>query len=220
MNKKTALLIGTGLCALPLVYLWYIYPQIPSTVALHYNWKGEVDRMGDKTELETVTLVLSGVNLMVLLLMTNLKNFNPQKSKVFVPESFNKFGLLVCMFLCLLQLFILHNTLHPEMNSVKFILAICSLFFMFLGNYMHSLKHNYFAGIKTPWTLADEDNWNATHRLGGKIWFWGGMLSSIACLLVPVEAATITFLAIVLIMTFIPIGYSFLYFKRKNKENE
>lgn len=220
MNKKTALLIGLGLCLLPLAYLWYLYPQISDSIPMHYNWKGEVDRMGNKSELISMTALLSGLNILILLLMTNLKKLNPQKSGVFAAEPFNKFGVLVCTFLCLVQLFIIHGAQHPQMDSVKLLLAACSLFFMLLGNFMHSLKHNYFAGIKTPWTLADEDNWNATHRMGGKTWFWGGLLGSIVCLLVPVEAATIAFTAITIVITAIPIAYSFIYFKRKMRDYE
>ena len=34
---------------------------------------------------------------------------------------------------------------------------------------------NYFCGIKTPWALADEENWRRTHRFAGPMWFWGGL---------------------------------------------
>jgi len=45
-----------------------------------------------------------------------------------------------------------------------------------MGIYMPKLKQNYYAGFKLPWTLESEENWNATHRLAGKIWPVGGLL--------------------------------------------
>ena len=33
-----------------------------------------------------------------------------------------------------------------------------------IGNYLPKCRQNYTIGIKIPWTLADEDNWNRTHR--------------------------------------------------------
>ena len=43
--------------------------------------------------------------------------------------------------------------------------------FIVLGNYMPLFRQNFFAGIKTPWALADEEIWNRTHRIGGRCWF-------------------------------------------------
>ena len=58
-------------------------------------------------------------------------------------------------------------------NGVKLIIAVL---FTVIGNLMPKFKHNYFIGIKTPWTLASEEVWFATHRLGGKLWFYGGLI--------------------------------------------
>jgi uncharacterized membrane protein len=49
-------------------------------------------------------------------------------------------------------------------------------FFAVLGNYMHSIKPNYFVGFRTPWTLESEDNWRKTHQLVSKVWVPGGLL--------------------------------------------
>jgi immunity protein, SdpI family len=42
--------------------------------------------------------------------------------------------------------------------------------FIFLGNYMGKLRRNFWAGIRTPWTLTSDVVWERTHRLGG--WFF------------------------------------------------
>jgi uncharacterized membrane protein len=44
-----------------------------------------------------------------------------------------------------------------------------------IGNYLPKVKRNYFVGIKTPWTLHDEENWNKTHRLWGICYFLLGI---------------------------------------------
>ena len=41
---------------------------------------------------------------------------------------------------------------------------------------MPKCRQNYTMGIKLPWTLADEDNWNRTHRMAGYVWTAGGIL--------------------------------------------
>jgi hypothetical protein len=36
-----------------------------------------------------------------------------------------------------------------------------------LGNYLGKTTRNFFLGIRTPWTLASDEVWRRTHRLGG-----------------------------------------------------
>lgn len=62
------------------------------------------------------------------------------------------------------------------------IFPLIGLLFVFLGNVMYSLKPNYFAGIRVPWTLDSDDNWKATHRVAGIVWFAGGLLFLICAL--------------------------------------
>ncbi len=65
---------------------------------------------------------------------------------------------------------------------------------------MHSIKPNYFAGMRTPWTLEDNDTWRATHRLAGKLWFAGGIILTIIALLLPAETGAIVFMSLVAVL--------------------
>ena len=81
---------------------------------------------------------------------------------------------------------------------------------------MPKFKQNFYAGIKTSWTLSDEEVWFKTHRFGGKIWFIGGILMMITVFL-PNTLKIIIFFSIVLILVLAPIIYSYLIYKRKHK---
>lgn len=87
---------------------------------------------------------------------------------------------------------------------------------------MHSIKPNYFAGLRTPWTLEDPDNWRATHRLAGKMWFAGGLVLAVLVLLLPLKAGLIAFMSVMFVIIIIPIIYSYRYFKshHPNKTGE
>ena len=50
------------------------------------------------------------------------------------------------------------------------------LFFVVLGNYLGNLRPNYFIGIRTPWTLENPETWRATHRVGGRLMFFGALI--------------------------------------------
>ena len=53
---------------------------------------------------------------------------------------------------------------------------VVGLLFIIIGNYLPKARQNYTLGIKIAWTLANEENWNRTHRLAGYLWMIGGLL--------------------------------------------
>jgi uncharacterized membrane protein len=84
---------------------------------------------------------------------------------------------------------------------------------------MHNIKPNYFAGIRLPWTLENEENWKKTHLLAGKLFFAGGLLIAILCLLTPVIISIILFITITIIVTIIPGVYSYRLYKKQKTLN-
>jgi len=58
----------------------------------------------------------------------------------------------------------------------RVIVSAVLLFFMVLGNYLGNVRPNYFVGIRTPWTLENPETWQATHRLGGRLMFFGALI--------------------------------------------
>jgi len=121
-------------------------------------------------------------------------------------------GLVI--FLAALNICVTFSTVNRSFNAGRLLLPMISLLFVFLGNMMNTIKPNYFAGVRTPWTLEDEGNWRATHRLAGKLWFIGGILLAIATLVLPLQTGTYIFIPCIVLMAFIPMIYSYIYFKK------
>jgi uncharacterized membrane protein len=87
-----------------------------------------------------------------------------------------------------------------------------------LGNYFQAVRPNYFIGIRTPWTLENEQTWKKTHRLGGRLWMAGGILIAILSLIIWNNLAiAITFGVILSVMVMVPVVYSYLEFLRLKK---
>lgn len=89
---------------------------------------------------------------------------------------------------------------------------LLGLLFIIFGNYMSKFRQNYTVGIRLPWTLSSEDNWDKTHRLAGKLWIVGGVL-----VLVNIFLKWTGFLiGILLVIVFVPMVYSYaLYWKAR-----
>ena len=95
---------------------------------------------------------------------------------------------------------------------------IIGVMFIGLGYYMPKLKQNYTIGIKVPWTLNSEENWNMTHRMAGKLYVVAGVISIIIALLNNVlsdEVTIIIFMVVFLVTGIGSVAYSFWLYKVK-----
>ena len=84
------------------------------------------------------------------------------------------------LFMSAIAVFIIYSVQQSQ-SKPTFIFILIGLLFTILGNYFKTIKPNYFIGIRTPWTLENEDVWKKTHLLGGKLWFVGRITSYNVC---------------------------------------
>ena len=102
------------------------------------------------------------------------------------------------------------DALGVDVNMEVIVSILMGGIFILLGNYMSKNHQNYTVGIKLPWTLNSEENWNRTHRMAGKLWilaglvFWGSVFF---------ENNTVPIVIIVVVVT-IPMIYSFVLYKK------
>lgn len=203
----------------PAAWLAIVWNIIPETVPMHYNLKGQVDRYGNKNELLIMICILTVVNAGIYLLLTNLHRIDPKKkyTKENLPRM-RSLAFAICMFISSITCFIIYSSMHPETSfNSKFITVGIGLLFVIIGNYMYNIKPNYFAGIRLPWTLENEDNWKKTHLLGGKIWFAGGLLIVLLSLFAPDHLMFILMFSIIALLVIIPVIYSYKLYKNNQK---
>ena len=93
------------------------------------------------------------------------------------------------------------------------------LLFMGIGNYMPKTRMNATMGIKMKWTYSSEANWNATHRLAGKLWFGGGVVMILAAFLPDMVGITVMLL-IFAVMILVPTVYSWRFYNREKVEGK
>jgi len=202
---------------IPAIYLAIAWDTIPDTVALHFDLKGQPDSFGSKSDLIKTSIFLIIGNAVVYLILTNVYRIDPKRYAAENKTRLQRIGFAVCVFMSAVLCFVIYNAAHGNIRfSTRLMFAGMGLLFAFIGNYMHTIKPNYFAGFRLPWTLENEDNWKRTHLLGGKLWFIGGLVLAVVCLILPATASMIAFYTIMIIMVIIPAVYSYrLYRKSK-----
>lgn len=209
--KKELPLIGIVL--LPFLYLAYVWNQLPTQVPLHWNLKGEVDRYGDKSELILIPILTS---LLIYVIFLAVPYIDPKKQIQKMGKKYDTLKWIITTFMSVLALFIIYTAKNQSIANPNYILLLFGVLFIIFGNYFKTIKANYFIGIRTPWTLESESVWKETHKLGGKIWFAGGLLIILSCLIVNKEINFIIFMSITAIMVLVPVVYSYVLFKKQN----
>ncbi len=196
---------------IPFIYLAIVWNNIPETIATHFNASGEADDFGSKNMLIYLTLLLVGFTFVLLKIAPAI---DPKKRFEQMGDSYQKIQFFLMAFMSAISIFFIHTAVSGGNSNNGLLFALMGLFFMALGNYLPTMKPNYFVGIRTPWTLESESNWRKTHRLGGKLFMVGGLIITLTSLLLDNEKAFIVMMAITMLMSFGLMGFSYLEYRK------
>ncbi len=199
---------------IPALYLAMVWGNLPEIVPTHWGIDGKADRFGSKNSLIALSL---GLPIFIYILLRFAHLLDPKKDNYAIfQDTYYRLRIILGAFMAFIGIFIIHASQHPtNFFSGKWILmAICFLF-LGMGNYLPTLKPNWFIGIRTPWTLSDEGIWRKTHQLGGKIWFWGSLIGIVLTAILPEVYAFYLFMTLIIFVVIFPLGYSYWLFHNK-----
>lgn len=159
--------------ALVVLVIW-AYPRLPDPMPSHWNVHGQVDDyMAKATATFLFLTLIAGIYVgMLFLPLIDPRRENYAK----FAGAYTWFRRVLVVFLMGVYLLTILYALGLEMDVGRFVQAGMSLLFLLLGNFLGQVRHNYFVGVRTPWTLADEEVWAKTHRLTGKLFVLAGIL--------------------------------------------
>ncbi|MGI6567482.1 MAG: DUF1648 domain-containing protein [Firmicutes bacterium] len=200
------------LAVLALLFLLgaYFYPKLPERVPSHWNIHGEVDGYSSRF-FGAFGLPLFALGLYILMLW--MPSLDPKKTNY--PRFSGAYDIIRWATIGIMALthgMVLMAGMGIKIDAGKVIQPAVSLMLILIGNQMGRFKHNYFVGIKTPWTLANEEVWRKTHRMAGPIWVVGGLMSLLATWLPPPYNFGVM-MAVVVVLSVIPMVYSYRLFK-------
>lgn len=205
-----------AVCALTAAATLLALPALPEQIPMHWNIDGQIDGWAPRYGVFLIPLL----QLAECVMLRFLPALDPKR------KNYERFGgayralrLALALFMGLMQGVVLSAVLAPgRLNVARVVPACAAVLLCVIGNYMPKFRHNYFCGIRTPWTLDDAGCWRRTHRLAGPLWFWGGLLLAAASFLLPPRPLALVFFAGVLLLALIPVAASYLFYK-KNRES-
>lgn len=216
MKSKRNIALMWVISLVPIIILIMIYGKMPETVPTNFGFDGTINAYGPKSTL----WMLAGMGPLLALLFQFMPRIDPRKRNY---EKFQKyydvFAIFMELFLLGISSMIFVEILRPGTVSIgRAVTVLICLLFLLMGNMMGKIKHNYFFGIRTPWTLADPDVWNRTHRLGGRMWFLIGVVLLPCCLLLPEKVFFVLLMAGILGSTAVLLILSYLWYRQKHRE--
>ena len=204
-NLKT-LIITSLIILLPILAGVILWNRLPEQIPTHWNAAGEVDGWSSKP---FAVFGLPGILLAAQWLCVLVTGADPKKANH--PEKVLKLVLWIIPLLSVVLGVITYATAMGKAVRIEIILpVIIGLLFTVIGNYMPKCKQNYTIGIKIPWTLNSEENWNRTHRFAGRLWVVCGLLIMLTGFL----GGFWVFLPIVILMVLAPFIYSYVLHRK------
>lgn len=204
-NLKTMIITSIIILA-PIVAGLLLWDQLPAEMATHFGSDGEPDGWSSK---EFAVIGLPLFLLTVHWFCAAFTGVDPKKENI--SNKMMTLILWICPVVAIvgdgsMYLYALNNSINTTIIGV--ILVGCLL--LVLGNYMPKMKQSYTLGIKLPWTLNSEENWNRTHRLAGWITMLAGVIVLIGGF---IEQFWTVFVAIALVAV-VPAFYSYVLYKK------
>lgn len=210
MSTKLSIIVIVLLILIGIAVSVAVYPRLPDQVASHWNANDQVNGyMSRFWGAALMPLITIGMALLFLV----IPSIDPLKENIArFRDSFNTFIVLITAFMLYMHILTLAYNLGYTFRISQAMIPGLGLIFVFAGIMMSKAKRNYFIGIRTPWTLANETVWDETHRLGSKLFIGAGILSLFSLLLG--ENGFWLMMALIAVAALVPVVYSYILFAR------
>ena len=203
---------GLVIAALAVVVSIWAYPQLPPTIATHWNVGGTADGFSSRA---TAVLIMPLVIIGLTGLFNVLPKLDPRGANY--AKFIDTYWLIanaVMLFILIGHGMIIATGLGYPVKVDRFMPIGIGLLFIVLGNYLTRVEPNWFIGIRTPWTLSSDTVWRKTHRTGGWLMVVGGFVLA-ASVFLPQGAFLPLLIAAILIVAVIPVAQSYVLWKRE-----
>lgn len=197
-----------GMTLVPFGISLAFYSRLPEQVPTHWNSAGEINGYSGRL---MASFGIPGFMLLMAVVVNVAYWADPKRANIARSKELRQ---ITRWFIVILAILVQSVTMLAgvgvELNVGLLTSVPIAVLFVALGNYLPKCKQNYTLGIRLPWTLADEDNWNRTHRLAGYVWTVGGLLMLISGLM----GLSALYFTVVVVIVLIPTVYSFILFKK------
>ena len=185
-----------------------LWNRLPENLPVHWNIKGDADNYAAK-------YIFALLNTWLYLLFLIIPKIDPRKKNYTIfSTTYYKLRLIFTLFFSLFFLLVIYNAVYAMIDFEKIIPVSFLFLFALLGNYMGTIRSNYFVGIRTPWTLNNDKVWKETHLFEGKVMFFGGIAGGIISFFINKPYSQYFAFGVIITILLIPVVYSYIYYRK------
>ncbi len=207
IKKNLKILILTSIMILlPIIAGVILWDKLPEQLPIHWNISGEVDKWcGKAFAVIAMPLLMLAIHWICLAITFSDPKNHGNSGKILHIT----FWIIPVINLAL-SAFTYSAAMGNAIKTELFASLLLGFIFIVTGNYMPKCRQSYTIGIKLPWTLNSEENWNKTHRAAGGVWVLAGIVTMIAGFfsLVPLMIAALAVAAL------FPVIYSYILYRK------
>lgn len=205
-QHKKIIIITSILTLIPMIAGIIMWDKMPDQVATHWGFDNVANGWSSKAfAVYALPLMLFAIHI-----FTVFVTLNDPKKKNIGSKILSMIFWIIPVTSIITCLSIYGIALGLNINIGLIINLLVGALFIIIGIYLPSIKQNYTVGIKLPWTLNSEENWDKTSKFSGKLWVAGGV-----CILINTYfRSTLILLIIITVISVIPVIYSFLIYKK------
>ena len=207
-TETKRMILTTAICLLPILAGLALYSRLPEQVPTHFDFNGNPDGWSSRAfAVFGIPGLMAAINLFLHICLEK----DPKRANM--RAALKHISLWVIPVLSVLTSGLtLGAAMGWPVHVESAIPVLVGGLFLLVGNYLPKTKQSYTMGIRLPWTLDSEENWNRTHRLSGFLWVAAGAAFILLSLL---RLWNIWLLgALLLALIFVPIGYSYFLHKK------
>lgn len=213
MIYRRGIIAGLVILLMMAGFSWWAATRLPAGghYPIHWNYKGQADGYGSRGQLLVMLPVVAAV---VMALLAGLPFLDPRREHI--RRSMKAYMMITVSGLAVLltiHVMMISVALGAKVNVLSVIGVMTGLLFCVIGNYLGKLRSNFFAGVRTPWTLSSELSWNKTNRLAGKLSVLLGLALIIAGFVGKPFGMIAVFVVMMPIFVIVPITYSYIVWK-------
>ena len=208
-KNKAALILTSLVLLIPILIGLLLWNRLPEQIPSHWGIDGEIDGWSSKAfavfGFPCLLLALHWVCILASCADPKAKNYHPKMLQLV---------LWICPVLSLVLNSLVYATALGYPLEVQILMPLLvGLMFLIVGNLLPKCRQSYTLGIKLPWTLHNEENWNKTHRFGGKVWVIGGVITMATAFM----GSFWILLAVLIVMVAAPTIYSYSLYRKQSK---
>ncbi len=222
-NKKHIIFIGILISVSVIIGIVSMF-ILPDIIPVHFGPDGSADRYGSKFEALIMPAVslLMGIFLIVFGKISSKKDNdgkNNEKAMYITLESVLSVLVAMNLYFLYAQYNNIENLYSLKINIGSLVLVLSGLLFIITGNIMPKVKKNSVIGMRTPWTMKNDDVWKKSQRFSGFAFVIAGIIMVVCGFLVKGAAGLIILLSIIAVTIIVSLIYTYRISHETNNDN-